>query len=176
MRRRTPRRRPQQSLSGRGLAQAEYVPQVYCPPAPVHARGEGREGDAGRIVMGASRQVGRSFRVGGVLWGSAIAIATGGRLAVSSLRCPVSESRPRPSRLRGLVLRIVGFRRRSPAPPWPARLRGSAEFSAAGRAVPVLLFLGRIPPGLSAGVGTGGRQQSRENQKERARRGGSECA
>ena len=97
--------------------------------------------------MGASRQVGRSFRVGGVLWGSAIAIATGGRLAVSSLRCPVSESRPRPSRLRGLNLQTVRFRRRSPVPLSPARLRGSAECSAAGCAVPVPLFLDRISPG-----------------------------
>ena len=93
------------------------------------------------------------------------------RFPSRDLRVTVSKSRPGSSRLRGMVLRTVGFRRRSPAPPWPARLRGSAECSAACRVVPVPLFLDRIPPGLSAGVGTGGRQQSRENQKERARRG-----
>ena len=54
-----------------------------------------------------------------MLGGSAIAVATGGRLSVSSLRCLTSRC---PTH--GFQVGTVGFRRRSPASPWPARVFG----------------------------------------------------
>ena len=154
-------------------------------------KGGRTEGDAGRVVMEVSRPEpfpGRASIQVASESGGAGGVGYRGRDRLPSFhfKFAVSETSRSPSHgfqvaarvlsASGLDLLTVGFRRRSPAPPWPARLRGSAECSAACRVVPVPLFLDRIPPGLSAGVGTGGRQQSRENQKERARRGGSECA
>ena len=161
------------------------------------ARPRTRKGERCRPQCNGGIATGRrsgGFRAGlqfKLLPGRAVALGVGYRhhdrrpscrfkFAVSESRFPsrdvrfaVSDSRPGPSRLRGLVLRIVGLRRRSPASPWPARLRGSVECSAAGRAVEGPPFPDRIPPGrnLSAPPPIGPPRRSPPPFPVRGRRG-----